>query len=96
MNLKLEVRCNSTMKMVVDVWSDWSYNTYWWEEGNAACDCNRSLFFSRALGLEDNEDIICSQGKYSVRLSDADTGETLYDELESSRFRTLSFPVGWA
>lgn len=27
---------------------DGSINDYWWEEGNGACDCNRSIMFGIA------------------------------------------------
>ena len=82
MNLKLEIRENTTGQVASDIWNDWEYNTFWWEEGNAACDCNRSLFFLRALGEEEPEDIVCGYGKFSVRLSDAESGEILYNEFE--------------
>ena len=39
---------------------------YWWQEGNGACDCNRSAFFFRALhGLEDDaefKEALCDDG----------------------------------
>ena len=84
MNLKLEIRRNADGEIATDTWAEWSYNTYWWKDGNASCDCNRRLFFERARGNgrdRDWEGVECSEGGYSVRLSDADTGEVLYDEL---------------
>lgn len=80
--LKVEVRNNATGELATDIWPDWMYNTYWWEEGNASCDCNRSLFFLRALGRDEADESDCGEGGFSVRLSNADTGEVLYDELE--------------
>lgn len=83
MNLRLEIRRNADGVVATDVWEDWDYNTYWWEEGNASCDCNRELFFLRARNEDDSEDTECGDERFSVRLSDADTGEVLYDELSA-------------
>lgn len=93
MNLKLEIRCNATLQVVTDVWKDWDYNTYWWEEGNSACDCNRSLFFARALGLPEPEETLCSDERYSVRLSDNDTKEILYDEFSTTSGELLALKI---
>lgn len=81
MNLKLEICRNSDGEVATDFWANLEYNTYWWERGNASCDCNRELFFLRARNENDPDDTECSDGRFSVRLSDADTGEILYDEL---------------
>lgn len=81
MNLQVDIRENATGRTVTDTWPDWMFNKFWWEEGNACCDCNRELFFVRAMGLDDPEETECGDGRYSVRLSDADTGEVLYDEI---------------
>lgn len=81
MKLKVEIRRNSDGFVTTDVWENWQYNTFWWEEGNASCDCNRERFFNSALGLEDaDEETECSDDRYSVRLSDATTEKILYDE----------------
>lgn len=45
MNLKLEIRRNEDNKISEKIWKDWDFNQFWFEEGNAACDCNRHLFF---------------------------------------------------
>lgn len=82
MNLKLEIRRNADGAMATDIWRDWNFNVFWWEEGNAACDCNRGDFFNQALGDMDSDEP-CGDDRYSVRLSDADTGEVLYDELSA-------------
>lgn len=79
-DMKLEIRRNSDGTIATDVWKDWEYNTYWWEDGNASCDCNRELFFLRALKLPEPAEVKCGDGKYSVRLSDNITGEELYSE----------------
>lgn len=81
MNLKLEILRNADGVIATDVWTGWNYNTYWWKEGNASCDCNRELFFVRARNEDDPDEAECGDGRFSVRLSDADTGEILYDEL---------------
>lgn len=40
---------------------------YWWTEGNAACDCNRELFFARAASEEiEWEPLECTDGRYVV------------------------------
>lgn len=53
-----------------------------WEEGNYSCDCNRFLFFSRAMSIEEPDDYPCSDGKFSVRICLKDTNEIIYDEFE--------------
>lgn len=51
---------------------------YLWEEGNWACDCNRSIIFHRSSsGLEDIE---CGNELYSIQITDRETKEILYDE----------------
>lgn len=82
--LKVEIRKNADGAIATDVWDDWPYHTWWWSEGNAACDCNREAFFLRAIGepVLDGESIPCGEDRFSVRLSNADTGEVLYDEFE--------------
>lgn len=84
-SLNLEIRRNADGVIATDMWTDWEFNTYWWNEGNAHCDCNRELFFLRARNEDDEAEIDCSHGRYSVRLTNADTGEVLYDELGADR-----------
>lgn len=52
--------------------------TYCWADGNYACDCNRSLFWHRAKGLE--EDSRCGDGFYSVNLKNKKDGIIFYKE----------------
>lgn len=52
-------------------------NPYWWSEGNAGCDCNRHLFFTKY-----DSEIDCSEGLYSVNLINPKTGEVFYREFE--------------
>lgn len=54
-----------------------------WKENNYSCDCNRHLFFHRAIGQEpedDDEDDECTDYKYSVRLINPVDGKAYYDE----------------
>lgn len=83
MNLKLEIRRNSDGAVAVDVWPDWEWSQFWWEEGNAACDCNRELFFLRARGENDDAETACGDDRFSVRCTDADSGAVLYDEFNA-------------
>lgn len=48
-----------------------------WTDGNYSCDCNRALFFARAKGEPDPEEIPCGESKFRVRL---EQGEYVYDE----------------
>lgn len=60
-------------------------STYIWEEGNYSCDCNRSLFFEYALHPDRAMDSIespCGDGKFSVEVLIAETGEVYYSEFE--------------
>ena len=85
LNLKIEIRRNSDGVVAADTWEDWDWHQYWWEHGNAACDCNRELFFLSAQGLpnpEVGDECGCGRGAFSVRCTDADTGEVLYNEWE--------------
>lgn len=81
MRLKLEIRRNADGVVATDVWENWNYNTFWWNEGNAACDCNRESFFLKAIGEKEMGEAECGEDRFAVRLSDADSGEVLYDEL---------------
>lgn len=57
---------------------------YLWEEGNYSCDCNRRLFFYRAIGDAEKErdawDKPCSQDQYRARVCSAKTGRVIYEE----------------
>ena len=52
---------------------------YIWADGNYSCDCNRHLFFERAVGNEPewNEGGECGDERYAVRIED-DGGNELY------------------
>jgi hypothetical protein len=53
-----------------------------WEENNYSCDCNRRLFFKRANNEETNDDwnVECSDGKFSVNLKNKKDGKVYYRE----------------
>lgn len=83
--LKLEIKRNSDGLISIDIWNDWAYNDYWFEEGNGSCDCNRELFWLRAQGLmKDYTETECGDDRYSLRLSNNITGEILYNEIDET------------
>lgn len=67
------------------IWNDEGYiRDFMWAEGNYACDCNRQLFFERALGRRDpfdNEAVKCGEGRYLARATRLDNGEIIFDEI---------------
>lgn len=80
-DMKVEIRRNSDGVVSESVWKDWQwYNTFWWVDGNASCDCYREIWFNQGLNEESNDEIECSHGKYSVRLYDLTNNEILYNE----------------
>ena len=83
-NLKVEIRRNEDGVVVTETMPNMTWfddSDFMWRDGNFSCDCNRGDFFLQAQGIEPPQDSECSTGKYSVRITDADTGEVLYDEL---------------
>lgn len=56
---------------------------FFYEDGNASCDCNRKLMFGYAQGITfSDEETPCGSGKFKVKIVD-DTGRIVYDELEA-------------
>lgn len=53
-----------------------------WKENNYSCDCNRLLFFNRAKDEEKEEDwdVACTNGKFSVNLKNKKDGKVYYRE----------------
>lgn len=51
--IKVVLRYEGTDYIFIDDHSSFNYDgadepsSFWWEEGNGACDCNRSLFIQR-------------------------------------------------
>lgn len=85
---KWEIRQNATGLIQTGVESTWTHTEYisqevvefMWEEGNYSCDCNRYLFFYRAIGEEfDEDDIVCGHEQYDVNLYTSE-GEQFYTE----------------
>lgn len=80
--ITVKIRDNSTGE-IVDYFAsfeDGEFQDFLWSEGNYACDCNRSLFFARAKGLDDPEDNQCGDEKYSIQITD--DCAIVYDEFE--------------
>lgn len=80
--LRIHIRQNKDGVIHTDYWSDWRHDRYlwWWTDGNAACDCNRELFFYRAIGEDVSHPTRCTRGRYSICILDDDTDELLYEE----------------
>lgn len=57
-------------------------HTYIWEEGNYSCDCNRRLFFLRAKGEEEPEEVPCGEDTFSVRLLNAKDKQEYYSDFK--------------
>jgi hypothetical protein len=80
---KIYIKQNSTGIIRIEHYeTDSESGTWYWEEGNAACDCNRSLQFDRAAGLEaDWEKAVCGMSAYSIKIENED-GKVTYIEDE--------------
>lgn len=67
-------------------------NIFNWEENNYSCDCNRLLFFNRAKGEEKDEDwdVECSDGKFSVNLKNKKDGKVYYREYKMTKELNIS------
>lgn len=61
---------------------------YLWEEGNYSCDCNRALFFAKALRMPQGalNDVPCGTSRFLVRISRE--GDVLYDEFPKATGET--------
>ena len=74
-NIKTEpctlfIRNNATGEIRALAW-EWpgaEVGEYVWRGGNFGCNCNRAMFFADAAG-EDEPDVECGDGAFSVRLS---------------------------
>jgi len=89
MNLKIEIRRNQDGVVAADVWNgqEWTEaSDFLWSDGNYSCDCNREHFFLRAMGQDEDDDsaTACGDERFSARISNADTGDVLYDEFSES------------
>lgn len=79
-NIKIEIRREEDGEVRSTVWKDSVFSEFWWSEGNGSCDCNRELFFLRAKGEDEPDEVQCGEERFCVRVSDADTGEVFYAE----------------
>lgn len=52
---------------------------YMWGDGNYSCDCNRALFFARAVNEDEPEETPCGDELYTVKITD-DAGRVLYED----------------
>lgn len=60
------------------------HSEYIWEEGNYACDCNRSIFWHSANDPNwDGESDDCGDDKYSVQVIGEDDS-VLYDDMPTN------------
>jgi hypothetical protein len=65
-------------------WSD--TEDFMWSDGNFGCDCNRQIFFERALGLEPSVDPACGDSAYRVVSVTDEAGKIVYaEDAESQR-----------
>lgn len=55
-------------------------NYYLWSDGNYSCDCNRALFFARAVDEAEPDEPPCGETAYCVQLTAADDGRLLYED----------------
>jgi hypothetical protein len=85
--LKVEIlntKTNETRVYEMASIPDEEFNSFIWEEGNFACDCNRHLFFERAGGndpdMDDTDDRPCGSDTYVVLSIKNSTDELLYHE----------------
>lgn len=86
-SIVVHIRNNQTGVVVDYVTNSWwgdqepsHPNVSIWEEGNYACDCNRSLFFYD--WSEDVEDCSCGEEAFSVNISNPVDGVIFYREYE--------------
>lgn len=55
---------------------------FWWEDGNGSCDCNRKLFFHRAVGQElDGDNTPCGDGGYQIAVYNPHSGRLLFSDI---------------
>lgn len=54
--------------------------TFIWEDGNFSCDCNRSIFFHKALGGLEEIETVCGDTQFKVDFIKDETGKIWYQE----------------
>lgn len=87
--IEVHIRKNETGEIHIynddGIWNEYEncFSDFIWEDGNFKCDCNRYLFFERANGKECiEEEIECSDGKYSVNIYNPKNKELIYREFD--------------
>lgn len=70
---KITIRENATGREAIHH-TDYEWNEWQWTDGNFGCDCNRHLFFARAVGEDENEDPDCGDGRYTIVKVTTDEG----------------------
>jgi hypothetical protein len=80
--VQVEIKHVASGKMVTDFqeFDDDMLAIYQFEDGNYSCDCNRAIFFARAMGLPEDYNVPCGDGGYLVRLIDCANGDVIYGE----------------
>jgi len=80
------IRRNSDGVERVYKWADhqMGFYDYSWRDGNWSCDCNRYLFFCRAVGEDEEEEHPCGEHRYAAKVVSLD-GEILFSDYEAKR-----------
>jgi len=80
-DIRVEIIRASDSKKAVYLWDGFDGESIYayWSLGNGSCDCNRELFFNKALGI-DSTDVRCSEGRFVVKVFNDDTNELLYED----------------
>lgn len=85
------IRCNGTGEVREYDMTAWlepdaeAPSDFIWADGNFACDCNRKIFFGRAIGFEyEDEDTPCGDSAYSVQMVNPADGSVWYDEFAAN------------
>lgn len=64
-------------------WTDGDHTiVYMYRDGNYSCDCNRSIFFARAVGENGLEQAVeCGEGRFVVEtITDQSKGRVIYED----------------
>lgn len=89
MKLKIEIRRNEDNIIATGDSDDYArfhlddeneFDYFWWEDGNGSCDCVRRMMFHDFLDTKMIEENNCSDGLFSIRITNQETYEVLIDE----------------